>query len=145
MVESRIQLWTDETQAEFAILLKNSHYVIKTNEKTEFTKMIDESALMQGYWPHVLQFLSFLYSGFSSCQSALNGINDQYPIVTIVQITGGIKFTHTFIFKRANGFRFSTPWIIPACRHLFTGQLAEGGLYIFSVKGVDESILRRRS
>jgi len=49
MVESRIQLWTDDTQAEFAILLKNSHYVIKTNEKTEFTKMIDESALMQGY------------------------------------------------------------------------------------------------
>ena len=57
MVESRIQLWTDETQAEFAILLKNSHYVIKTNEKTEFTKMIDESALMQGYnydWKYTL-------------------------------------------------------------------------------------------
>jgi hypothetical protein len=57
MVESRIQLWTDDTQAEFAILLKNSHYVIKTNEKTEFTKMIDESALMQGYnydWKYTL-------------------------------------------------------------------------------------------
>ena len=57
MVESRIQLWTDETQAEFAILLKNSHYVIKTNEKTEFTNMIDESALMQGYnydWKYTL-------------------------------------------------------------------------------------------
>ena len=57
MVKSMIQLWTDETQAEFAILLKNSHYVIKTNEKTEFTKMIDESAFMQGYnydWKYTL-------------------------------------------------------------------------------------------
>ena len=49
MAESRIQLWTDETQAEFPILLKNS----QTNEKTEF----DESALMQGYnydWKYTL-------------------------------------------------------------------------------------------
>lgn len=65
MVESRIQLWTDETQAEFAILLKNSHYVIKTNEKTEFTNMIDESALMQGYnydWRYTLaQWVNYLF------------------------------------------------------------------------------------
>lgn len=57
MAEPSIQLWTDEAEGEFAILLKNSHYVIKTNEKTEFTKMIDESAFMQGYsydWKYTL-------------------------------------------------------------------------------------------
>ena len=31
------------------ICRKNSYYVIKTNQKTKFTKMIDESAFMQGY------------------------------------------------------------------------------------------------
>ena len=39
------------------ICRKNSYYVIKTNQKTKFTKMIDESAFMQGYsydWKYTL-------------------------------------------------------------------------------------------
>lgn len=60
--ESRIQLWTDENDSEFAICLIPSSastpiFVIKTNEKVSYTKKIDESVCMQGYtydWKHTL-------------------------------------------------------------------------------------------
>jgi len=64
MAEPRIQLWTDDSNSEFAIFL-NSDYVIKTNQKIKYTKMIDESVCMQGYdydWKHTLtQWVTFLF------------------------------------------------------------------------------------
>lgn len=64
MAEPRIQLWTDDTNSEFAIYL-NSDYVIRTNQKIKYTKMIDESVCMQGYnydWKHTLtQWVTFLF------------------------------------------------------------------------------------
>lgn len=64
MAEPRIQLWTDDTNSEFAIYL-NSDYVIRTNQKVKYTKMIDESVCMQGYdydWKHTLtQWVTFLF------------------------------------------------------------------------------------
>ena len=64
MAEPRIQLWTDDSNIEFAIFL-NSDYVIRTNQKIKYTKMIDESVCMQGYdydWKHTLtQWVTFLF------------------------------------------------------------------------------------
>jgi hypothetical protein len=56
MTEPSMQLWTDHTNNEFAILL-NSKYVIRTSQNANYTKMIDESPCMQGYtydWKHTL-------------------------------------------------------------------------------------------
>lgn len=64
MSEPRIQLWTDDANAEFAIFL-NPKFVIKTNQKANYTKMIDESPCMQGYtydWKHTLtHWVNFHY------------------------------------------------------------------------------------
>jgi hypothetical protein len=56
MSEPRIQLWTDDANAEFAIF-SNSKFVIKTNQNANYSKIIDESPFMQGYrydWKHTL-------------------------------------------------------------------------------------------
>ncbi len=42
MSEPRIQLWTDNTNSEFAIFL-NSKQVVRTGQDVKYTKMIDES------------------------------------------------------------------------------------------------------
>ena len=64
MAEPRIQLWTDDSNSEFAIFL-NSDYMIRTNQKAKYTKVIDESICMQGYdydWKHTLsQWVTFLF------------------------------------------------------------------------------------
>ena len=56
MTEPSMQLWTDDTNNEFAIF-QNSKYAIRTNQSTNYTKVIDESPCMQGYtydWKHTL-------------------------------------------------------------------------------------------
>lgn len=56
MTEPSMQLWTDDTNNEFAIFL-NSKYVIRTNQSANYTKVIDESPCMEGYtydWKHTL-------------------------------------------------------------------------------------------
>ena len=62
--EPRIQLWTDDTNGEFAIYL-NSKYVVRTSQDAIYTKMIDESPCMQGYtydWKHTLtHWVNFHY------------------------------------------------------------------------------------
>ncbi|HEY7109644.1 MAG TPA: hypothetical protein VH415_09470 [Nitrososphaeraceae archaeon] len=64
MSEPRIQLWTDDSSSQFAIFL-NSKYVIRTDEKAKYSKLIDESVCLQGYdydWKHTLsQWVMYLF------------------------------------------------------------------------------------
>lgn len=51
-----MQLWTDDTISEFAIIYR-SRVVIRTKENVQFTKKIDESPYTEGYeinWGHTL-------------------------------------------------------------------------------------------
>lgn len=70
MTEPRIELWSDESDTEFAISMtpesdsNPSHtYVIKTNDRASYSKKIDESVCMDGYtynWKHTLaQWVQF--------------------------------------------------------------------------------------
>ncbi len=103
MAEPRIQLWTDETEAEFAILLKNSHYVIKTNEKTAFTKMIDESAFMQGYsydWKYTLsQWVNYHFGNqvLVNLSESSPVLNPKLPKEKATRKAKGIKQLLTYI------------------------------------------------
>lgn len=62
-MENQIQLWTDETNTEFAIFLENSHYLIRTNQVGKYTRMVDESPYVDGYsydWKYTLsQWVSY--------------------------------------------------------------------------------------
>ena len=49
MTETQIQLWTDETNMEFAIFVENSHYVVRTNQQGNYTRMVDESPYVDQY------------------------------------------------------------------------------------------------
>ena len=42
MADKRVQLWTDDTYNDFAIVLK-PYILARTDEKTKYTKVIDES------------------------------------------------------------------------------------------------------
>jgi hypothetical protein len=70
MTEPRIELWSDESDSEFAISLtplngrgSSPTFVIKTNDKASYSKKIDESVFMDGYtynWKHTLaQWVQF--------------------------------------------------------------------------------------
>lgn len=76
--EPRIQLWTDDTNSEFAIYL-NSKHVVRTSQDAIYTKMIDESPCMQGYtydWKHTLtHWVNYRYGNGVSVN-----ISDDYPV-----------------------------------------------------------------
>jgi hypothetical protein len=78
MSEPRIQLWTDDANAEFAIFLKPK-FVIKTNHDANYTKIIDESPCMQGYtydWKHTLtHWVNYCFGN-----GVLVNISDDYPV-----------------------------------------------------------------
>ena len=65
MIQDQIQLWTDETNTEFAIFLQNSHYLIRTNQIGKYTRMVDESPYMDVYtndWKYTLsQWVSYRF------------------------------------------------------------------------------------
>lgn len=65
MTENQIQLWTDETNMEFAIFVENSHYVVRTNQQGKYTRMVDESPYLNGYgydWKYTLsQWVSYYF------------------------------------------------------------------------------------
>jgi len=64
MTEPRIELWSNNNDSEFAISLTTEQgpsskpsFVIKTDEKSSYSKKIDESVCMDGYtydWKHTL-------------------------------------------------------------------------------------------
>jgi hypothetical protein len=49
MTETQIQLWAYETNMEFAIFVENSHYVVRTNQQGNYTRMVDESPYVDQY------------------------------------------------------------------------------------------------
>ena len=65
MNEKRVQLWTDNTFSEFAIVF-DSHIVVRTKEGANYDRMIDESSCIDGYeydWGYTLsQWVPFYFS-----------------------------------------------------------------------------------
>ena len=84
MSEPRIQLWTDDTSSQFAIFL-NSKYVIRTDEKAKYSKLIDESVCLHGYdydWKHTLsQWVTYLFGNKLSLPDKLHISNLQQRVV----------------------------------------------------------------
>jgi len=63
MMKVLMQLWTDDTISEFAIIYR-SQIVISTKEHAQFSKMIDESPFRDGYdlnWGHTLSHWVVFY------------------------------------------------------------------------------------
>jgi hypothetical protein len=57
MTENALQLWADDTNSQFAIFLKDSHYVVKTDQNSVYTKIVDESPCLEGFsydWKYTL-------------------------------------------------------------------------------------------
>jgi len=51
-----MELWTDDTLSEFAIML-NSNSVASTSQESKYTRIIDESPYVAGYdsnWSYIL-------------------------------------------------------------------------------------------
>jgi len=84
MSEPRIQLWADDTSSQFAIFL-NSKYVIRTDEKAKYSKLIDESVCLQGYdydWKHTLsQWVMYLFGNKLTLPNKPQILNLQKDVV----------------------------------------------------------------
>lgn len=109
MAEPRIQLWTDDTNSEFAIYL-SSDFVIRTNQKIKYTKMIDESVCMQGYdydWKHTLtQWVTFLFGNNLQISPEKFEISDSRQVLIDSNKTGKknirkIKFPKSAILMKS--------------------------------------------
>lgn len=84
MSEPRIQLWTDDSNTEFAIFL-NSNYMIRTTPKVKYTKLIDESICLQGYnydWKHTLsQWVNYLFGNQLTLPHEMDISNSQQRLI----------------------------------------------------------------
>ena len=74
-----MELWTDDTLSEFAIVL-NSNSVASTSQESKYTRIIDESPYVAGYdsnWSYILKqwivfYFSNKYTGFLGSQNRSN-------------------------------------------------------------------------
>jgi hypothetical protein len=87
MSEPPIQLWTDDSNSEFAIF-SNSNYMIRTNANVNYTKLVDESVCMQGYnydWKHTLsQWVNFHFG------NQLN-LPDNLDVSNFQRVSSGVQ------------------------------------------------------